>query len=99
MENPQVPGVSDSDTQKMVKCRLYVSKPILKVTMMSSVLDTLCLKMVSRLYDNDSKHLDRLCFKCTFGNLTYKWYLKAGGMDEIFSERVSSNSSVLRMES
>lgn len=63
--------------QKMVKCKLHVRKPILKVTMMSSVLDTLCLEMVSRLYDNDSKHLDRLCCKYTFGNLTYKWYLEA----------------------
>lgn len=77
MENSQVPGMSDSDAQKMVKYRLYVRKPIRKVTVMSSVLDMLCLKMVSRLYDNDSKHLDRLCSKYTFGNLTCKWYLKA----------------------
>lgn len=68
MENSQVPGLSDSDAEKKTKYRLHVTKPILKVTMMSSVLDMLCLKMVGRLYDNDSKHLDRLCCKYTFGN-------------------------------
>lgn len=39
MENSQVPGLKDSDAQKIVKYRLNVRKPILKVIMMSSVLE------------------------------------------------------------
>lgn len=32
MENSQIPSVSDSDAQKIVKYRLHVKKPVLKVT-------------------------------------------------------------------
>lgn len=31
MEKSQVPGMSDSDAQKIVKYRLHVKKPVLKV--------------------------------------------------------------------
>lgn len=36
---------------------------------MRSVLSRNVLEMVSRLYDNDAKHLDRLCCKYPFGNI------------------------------
>lgn len=40
---PSVPGMNDSDAQKTVQYRLRVRKPVLKVSMMSSVLK-MCAK-------------------------------------------------------
>lgn len=37
--------------------------------MMRSVLSANVLEMVSRLYGNDAKHLERLCYKYPFGNI------------------------------
>lgn len=42
MENSRVPGLRNLDAQKMVKYRVQVKKPILKVAIMSSVLEMLC---------------------------------------------------------
>lgn len=50
----------DSDVPKLI---------LQKVTMMRSVLSGNVLEMVSRLYDNDVKHLERLCYKYPFGNI------------------------------